>query len=161
MEHRGWGRYRSTSVDRLAIGKKYRLESQPPVHLKTQATFSFFSARTIQSYCAIMFWRPYRVECTGSLATSEVKRRRARLVLGWGTAREDFRVLPAFLCSKFWSNDEATRAGTVCAARGPAPGNSYVRATRYVKLEPSILANGGLRGEQGDSSWKVNKVIMS
>jgi hypothetical protein len=31
--------------------------------------------------------RPYRVECTGSLLTSEFKRRRARLVLGWGTAR--------------------------------------------------------------------------
>ena len=47
-------------------------------------------------------WRPYRVECTGSLPTSEVKRRRARLVLGWGTAREDLRVLLAFsncLCS--------------------------------------------------------------
>ena len=43
-------------------------------------------------------WRPYRVECTGSLPTSEVKRRRARLVLGWGTAREDLRVLPAFSC---------------------------------------------------------------
>jgi hypothetical protein len=42
-------------------------------------------------------WRPYRVECTGSLPTSEVKRRRARLVLGWGTAREDLRVLPAFI----------------------------------------------------------------
>ena len=41
-------------------------------------------------------WRPYRVECSGSLPTSEVKRRRARLVLGWGTAREDLRVLPAF-----------------------------------------------------------------
>ena len=41
-------------------------------------------------------WRPYRVECTGSLLTSEVKRRRARLVLGWGTAWEDLRVLPAF-----------------------------------------------------------------
>ena len=41
-------------------------------------------------------WRPYRVECTGSLPTSEVKRRRARLVLGWGAAREDLRVLPAF-----------------------------------------------------------------
>ena len=41
-------------------------------------------------------WRPYRVECTGSLSTSEVKRRRARLVLGWGTAWEDLRVLSAF-----------------------------------------------------------------
>ena len=40
--------------------------------------------------------RPYRVEYTGSLLTSEVKRRRARLVLGWGTAREDLRVLSAF-----------------------------------------------------------------
>ena len=44
---------------------------------------------------ACLRWRPYRVECTGSLLTSEVKRRRARLVLGWGTAREDLRVLPA------------------------------------------------------------------
>ena len=32
-------------------------------------------------------------ECTGSLPNSEVKRRRARLVLGWGTAREGLRVL--------------------------------------------------------------------
>ena len=41
--------------------------------------------------------RPYRVECTGSLPTSEVKRRRARLVLGWGTAWEHLRVLSAFV----------------------------------------------------------------
>ena len=41
--------------------------------------------------------RPYRVECTGSLSTSEVKQHRARLVLGWGTAWEDLRVLSAFL----------------------------------------------------------------
>ena len=40
--------------------------------------------------------RPYRVECTGSLLTSEVKQRRARSVLGWGTAWEDLRVLSAF-----------------------------------------------------------------
>jgi hypothetical protein len=39
--------------------------------------------------------RPYRVECTGSLLTSELKRRRARLVPGWGTARADLRVLSA------------------------------------------------------------------
>jgi hypothetical protein len=45
----------------------------------------------INSHCR----RPYRVEYTGSLLTSEVKRRRARLVLGWGTAREDLRVLSA------------------------------------------------------------------
>ena len=41
-------------------------------------------------------WRPYRVECTGSLLTSEVKRHRAWLVLGWGTAWEHPQVLPAF-----------------------------------------------------------------
>ena len=41
-------------------------------------------------------WRPYHAGCTGSLLTSEVKRHRARLVLGWGTAWEDLRVLSAF-----------------------------------------------------------------
>ena len=41
--------------------------------------------------------RPYCVECTGSLLTSEVKQRRARSVLGWGTAWEDLRVLSAFV----------------------------------------------------------------
>ena len=40
--------------------------------------------------------RPYRVECTGSLPNSEVKRRRARIVPGWGTAWEHLRVLSAF-----------------------------------------------------------------
>ena len=40
--------------------------------------------------------RPYRVEYTGSLSTSEVKQHRARLVLGWGTAWEDLWVLSAF-----------------------------------------------------------------
>ena len=42
-------------------------------------------------------WRPYGAECTGYLPTSEVKRRRARLVLGWWTGWEDLRVLPAQL----------------------------------------------------------------
>ena len=46
--------------------------------------------------CSVFRRRPYRVECTGSLSTSEVKRHRARLVLGWGTAWEDLRVLSAF-----------------------------------------------------------------
>ncbi len=55
--------------------------------------------------------RPYRVECTGSLPTSEVKRRRARLVLGWGTAREDLRVLSAF---HHVDGHELTRSVFVC-----------------------------------------------
>ena len=53
-------------------------------------------AWSLQNFCLSYCRRPYRVECTGSLLTSEVKRRRARLVLGWGTAREDLRVLSAF-----------------------------------------------------------------
>ena len=36
-------------------------------------------------------------ECTGSLSTSEIKWRRARSVLGWGTAWEDLRVLSALI----------------------------------------------------------------
>jgi hypothetical protein len=45
--------------------------------------------------------RPYRVEYTGSLLTSEVKRHRPRLVLGWGTAWEHTRVQSAF-CNLLW-----------------------------------------------------------
>ena len=51
----------------------------------------------INCSCCIVRRQPYHVECTGSLLTSEVKRRRARLVLGWGAAWEDLRVLSAFL----------------------------------------------------------------
>lgn len=40
--------------------------------------------------------RPYCVENTGSLPNSEVKQRKARIVLGWVTAREVLRVLLAF-----------------------------------------------------------------
>ena len=42
--------------------------------------------------------RPYRVENTGSLPNSAVKQRRARLVLGWGTACESLGVLLSFFC---------------------------------------------------------------
>ena len=50
-------------------------------------------------------------ENTGSLLTSEVKRHRARLVLGWGTAREDLRVLSAFVCAA----DVEPHDGSECA----------------------------------------------
>ena len=43
------------------------------------------------------FFDGHTVECTGSLRNSEVKRHRARLVLGWGTAREAPGVLSAFV----------------------------------------------------------------
>ena len=54
--------------------------------------------------------RPYRVECTGSLPNSEVKRRRARLVLGWGTAREDLRVLLALQTLFYQKKYDKSRA---------------------------------------------------
>ena len=63
--------------------------------------------------------RPYRVEYTGSLLTSEVKRRRARLVLGWGTAREDLRVLSAF----------CNRRLSASAAREPPSDRGYKQAS--------------------------------
>ena len=52
--------------------------------------------------------RPYRVEYTGSPPNSAGKRRRARLVLGWGTAWEHPRVLPAFsFAESRWYLEEA------------------------------------------------------
>ena len=49
-----------------------------------------------QSANSIVRWRPYRDQSTGSLPNSEVNCRRARSVLGWGTAWEALRVLLAF-----------------------------------------------------------------
>ena len=60
--------------------------------------------------------RPYRVEYTGSLLTSEVKRRRARLVLGWGTAREDLRVLSAFYLGPLVPTVSGGRAAQIAPA---------------------------------------------
>ena len=70
----------------LERANQYRCPKGPEVSVLVQVNLNGKQRRL----------RPYRVECTGSLPTSEVKRRRARLVLGWGTAREDLRVLPAF-----------------------------------------------------------------
>ena len=61
--------------------------------------------RMVCHYCALTLRRrPYRVECTGSLSTSEVKQHRARLVLGWGTAWEDLWVLSALFCACYGSS---------------------------------------------------------
>ena len=68
--------------------------------------------------------RPYRVECTGSLLTSEVKRRRARLVLGWGTAWEHLRVLTAFARDR--STDHLPHTSESSGLLGAAAGVSRV-----------------------------------
>ena len=70
-------------------------------------------------------WRPYRVEYTGSLLTSEVKRRRARLVLGWETAREDLRVLSAFVwdAARVWFRSHMSQhCDVVCVGMGSVGG---------------------------------------
>ena len=66
-------------------------------HILTQSRLEGHSFMCHQTLYLGKCWWPYHVECTGSLPTSEVKRHRARLVLGWGTAWEDLRVLPASL----------------------------------------------------------------
>ena len=70
--------------------------------------------------------RPYRVECTGSLSTSEVKQHRARLVLGWGTAWEDLRVLSAFSTNSSWPSSRSF--GDL--AHTPTPGH-HCRAPNF------------------------------
>ena len=45
--------------------------------------------------------RPYHVESTGSRPITEVKQRRARLVLGWVTAWEPRVLLALLFCSRF------------------------------------------------------------
>ena len=47
--------------------------------------------------------RPYYSDYTRSHLNSEVKRCQARIVLGWGTAREVHGVLLAFLFVKKWN----------------------------------------------------------
>ena len=65
-------------------------------------------------------------ENTGSLLTSEVKRHRARLVLGWGTAWEDLWVLSAFSFLPWAVKKEGSCCGGVracglCFLCGPLP----------------------------------------
>ena len=104
-------------------------------------------------------WRPYRVEYTGSLLTSEVKRHRAWLVLGWGTAWEHLKVLSAFffpplffLCSfglppvHAASTDRAReRFGNVLAHPGrPAEMSGHCRGFLFLlRFFPHVPAGDG------------------
>ena len=68
--------------------------------------------------------RPYLVEYTGSLLTSEVKLPRAWLVLGWGTAWEHLQVLSAF--SLFGAAARKGQAVEGSRGRGQGHATSYV-----------------------------------
>ena len=90
-----------------------------------------WSVRPLPALCCVVLrWRPYRVECTGSLPTSEVKRRKARLVLGWGTAWEDLRVLSAF--AEFAVHTDRTRLPR-------AHTTSYVVGQRPIRTQSHTL----------------------
>ena len=109
----GWGGW-------LCVGKK----SNPKMH------------EQIHMLLIELRRRPYRVECTGSLSTSEVKQHRARLVLGWGTAWEDLRVLSAFPRIRAFSVERAGCLGNSARCGGGlknkmaegAPNRSYGRS---------------------------------
>ena len=59
---------------------------------KVSATLSYFKSTLHLDKKSSTRWafglRPYHVECTGSRPITEVKPRRAQLVLGWATALE-------------------------------------------------------------------------
>ena len=77
--------------------------------------------------CSFLRQRPYHVESTSSRPITEVKQRRARLVLGWVTAWES-RVLLTFLLDFILANDstkfcaippELERIGSILAILHP------------------------------------------
>jgi hypothetical protein len=81
---------KTLAVGHTAIITYYRL-----LLSRTLRLFCFFGVHGSLMH-EISSCRPYCVEYTGSHPNSEVKRHRARLVLGWGTAWEHLRVLTAF-----------------------------------------------------------------
>ena len=62
----------------------YTLQSFHAAHARVQA----ICMNDIRRFAYISRLRPYHVESTGSRPITEVKQRRARLVLGWVTAWE-------------------------------------------------------------------------
>ena len=55
-----------------------------------------------RTFLAVCRQRPYHVESTGSRPITEVKQRRARLVLGWVTAWEHQVLLATFFSFSFF-----------------------------------------------------------
>ena len=84
--------------------------------------------------------RPYCVECTRSHPNSEVKRRKARSVLGWGTAWEALRVPLAFYFSAegtpaVYFLEMTTKASGTRRASQAVPHPSTSRALRCLTSE--------------------------
>ena len=88
--------------------------------LRVPLAFYFWVSRRFSGECSYFSkagccQRPYCVECTRSHPNSEVKRRKARPVLGWGTAWEALRVPLAFYFSA--EGTPAVYWGDVCPLR--------------------------------------------
>ena len=106
------------------------------------------SVRHLPALCRVVLrWRPCRAECTGSLPTSEVTQRRARLVLGWGTAPEDLRALPAF---EVWGCDQAMFVSWLCFGVW-VPSCALAAGMAYVEAVLSLVG----RCRSGASVWRV------
>ena len=86
------------------------LQSKHPLRVQQEHVllFDHVLSGCGRSKAVVFRQRPYFVEYTRSHPNSEVKQRKARSVLGWGTAREALRVLLAFLLTiinfvnRFW-----------------------------------------------------------
>ena len=63
----------------------FRVTGGDTHHYTTEEHVRYHQVEFVRSFYRL---RPYHVECTGSRLITEVKQRRARLVLGWVTAWE-------------------------------------------------------------------------
>ena len=104
------------------------ISSLPPWGVRKEQ-FHRFCSKCLRER-SILRRRPYRIECTGSLLTSEVKQCRARSVLGWGTAWEDLRVLSAFYLFNLCRDpDQEIPLATAAEARAQAQAQSTSTTT--------------------------------
>ena len=83
--------------------------------------------------CSNIRQRPYHVESTGSRPITEVKQRRARLVLGWVTAWEPRVLLASHFCILlfiYYGNTASTVTGTTHCTKFP----SYMGITNTISF---------------------------
>ena len=111
-------------TDRIAATRSQRLGRRCPAPDRRRA------------FCFCQ--RPYCVEYTRSHPNSEVKQRKARSVLGWGTAWEVLRVLLAFcvqVLKRVLTKDPATLRQVRFLKSGPYPPRPPAHITRRGKIE--------------------------